>query len=122
MNVGEDLGLVLRLRFFSRKTIYIDKPLYYHTSFNEDSIIENYTTDKSMQVIKLASRLELFFKDQNYHEEYFMQLQYLKFQSKKHLLMLKKIINLKKWKAIYPETHQYIYRFKQFPLNLRIIS
>lgn len=122
INMSEDLGLVLRLRFFSKKTIFINKPLYYHTADNSESIVYNFSIDKCLEIVKCAKHLEKFFRDENVEEKYFISLQYLKFQSKQLILINKTIRDINLWKSIFPETHTYIWKFKESPFHTQLIT
>ena len=122
INMSEDLGLILRLRFFSKKTIIINKPLYYHSDDNTNSIVNNFTIEKCLQIVECVKKLELFFKGQNVENKYFLQLQYLKYQSKQMLLFNQSVRNIEKWKSIFPETHKYIWKFNESPLNNRVVA
>ena len=122
INNSEDLGLVLRLRYFSKKTIFIDKPLYYHTADNINSIVSNYSLAKGMEIVKCAKELESFFQILNLEKEFYLQIQYLKFQAKQSIMLNSSIRDIRKWKTIFPETHQYIWKFKGSPFNIRLIA
>lgn len=122
INMSEDLGLTLRLRYFSKKTIIIDKPLYYHSGDNLDSIVSNFTVEKCMQIIKCAENLTYFFLQQNCSNKYSFQLLFLKFNAKRYLLFNSNIRNIGKWKTIFPETHSYIWKYTESPLNHKVIA
>ena len=122
INMGEDLGLSTRYRFLSRKTIIIPRPFYHYTVLNENSIFTTFNSEKSDDIIICAKKLEKFFVEQNAYKKLNIQIQYLKFQAKQFLLIHKTIRDLKKWQATFPETHKYIWKFKESPFNIRLIA
>lgn len=122
INMGEDLGVSLQLRYFSKKTIIIHKALYHHSIINENSIYTNFSDSKSNQIVICANKLESLFKGFEDYDNFYFRLQYLKFQSKYEYINNPKIRNLKKWKRIYPETHSYILKFEDVPLNIKVVS
>lgn len=122
INMGEDLGVSLQCRYYSNKTIIIHQPFYHHNVINENSIYTTFSDTKSNQKISCIEKLDDFFKKQMDYELFRMRLLYLKFQSKYELINNPKIRDIKKWKTIFPETHKYIFKFKEAPFNLKIIS
>ena len=122
INMGEDLGLATRFRFFSKKTIIVPKAFYHYTVQNNNSIFTNFTLEKNNDIIKCSSYLEKFFIKHNAVDQFHFQIEYLKFQSKQYLLINKNIRDLNKWLSIFPETHSYIWEFKDSPFNIRLIA
>ena len=122
VNMGEDLGVSIQFRYFSKKTIIIHKALYHHSIFNEDSIYTNFSDSKSDQIILCVNKLENIFKGFEDYDDFYFRFQYLKFQSKYEYINNPKIRNLRKWKTIYPETHSYIFRYEGVPFNLKVVS
>lgn len=122
INMGEDLGLATRYRFFSKKTIIIPRPFYHYTVFNENSISTTFNSKKSDDIILCAKKLDFFFKEQNADDEFHFQILYLKFQAMQQYLINPYIRDIKKWKTIFPETSNYIWKFKDSPFNIRLIA
>lgn len=122
VNMGEDLGVSLQCRYYSRKTVIIHQHFYHYNVTNENSTYTTFTDAKSNQIIACVQNLEDFIKNQPDYDLFKNRLLYLKFQSKYELINNPKIRNIRKWKTIFPETHQYIFKFKEGPFNLRIIS
>ncbi|CAM3644688.1 glycosyltransferase [Flavobacterium gelidilacus] len=122
INMSEDLGLITRVRFYSKKTIVVPKPFYHYNQLNLDSIVTNFNNSKSDEIIKCVQNLEHFFIEHNAQDILFLQIQYLKFQAKQLLLINPKIRNFDYWYSIFPETHKNIWNFKQTPFNIKLIA
>lgn len=122
INMSEDLGLTLRLRYFSRKTMIIQEALYYHSADNQDSIVSNYTEFKALQIVECVKKLHSFFNEKNVTGQYNFNLMFLKFQSKQQFLIFRGIRNTDLWKELFPETHKYIWQFSEAPIHVRIVS
>jgi glycosyltransferase involved in cell wall biosynthesis len=121
VNMWEDLGISIRLRYLSRKTIIINEALYHYNNYNESSIVSTPKLSHTTEQIKCASEIERFFCYQNGYEEYFLVIQSIKFLSKKNLLFKKQIRDLKQWKNTYIETNKYIWKYHHISVNKRII-
>ncbi len=122
INMGEDLGVALQSRFYSKKTIIVNAPMYHYNQTNQASIYTTFSTYKSDQIILCAYELENFFKRNDSYDYFSFQINYLKFQSKYEYINNPKIRDLKKWKSIYPETHPFIFKYAGVPLNLKVVS
>lgn len=122
IDMGEDLGVALQSRFYSKKTLIINMPMYHYNQMNDASIYTTFSSSKSDQIILCAKELENFFKVNNCYDYFFQQINYLKFQSKYEYINNPKIRDLKKWKSIYPETHSNIFKYAGVPFNLKVVS
>lgn len=114
INMWEDLGLTIRLRFLSKKTFILRAVLYHYNKQNESSITSSMAAVKSKtdQQILCASHIERFFEEQSASEEYKLLINSIKFLSKSIYLLKKPMRDIPLWKSIYPETHASIGDFR----------
>ena len=112
INMWEDLGVTLRLRFLSCKTLVLNKALYHYNRFNESSITAIPKLSNVEDQICCALYLEQFFKSMNDEDQFSMIIKYLKFKSKINLLVAKNIRNVDRWMNLYPELNGDIFQYK----------
>jgi hypothetical protein len=81
INLWEDLGMTIRLRYLSRKTIIMHEAFYHYyktgtsiTSMPKISYIE--------EQIRCADYIEQFFREQHVYDEFLVAIQYIKLLSK----------------------------------------
>ena len=121
VNMQEDLGVTLRLRMLSRKTVIISKALYHYNKLNTKSMTFqpnlNYVEDQ----IICASLLEEWFKNNvERHEDWGQLINMIKFLAKSSLFLYPSIQDLKRWKTIFPETNGFVLKYTQLSLFSRI--
>lgn len=121
INMWEDLGVTTRLRYHCKRVAFLKKELYYnYNKQNQNSIVYIPKEENIEQQIECAKLLEIFFKTKG--KNYDIVAAYLKFLSKSDYLYNKKVRNIEKWQAIYPEVNQYIFKFINLPLNIKSIA
>ena len=118
INMGEDSALTIRLRYFSRKTVIVHKPLYHYNRMNQESMVARINENGLQQGIRLARYIEEFFTSVGEEKRYRRVINYNKFYSKQ--LYLRVAHDLKKWRSIYPECHKDIFHYKGLTLIGRI--
>lgn len=121
INMWEDLGVMTRLRFFSKKTIIVNKPFYHYNQSNENSLASKSSLSKVKEQISCAEALEKFFLNRNELENYKIFIQSIKFSAKERLFSDYRIRNIKKWRTIFPETHNNVLKYIDLPINMRMI-
>ena len=114
INMGEDSALTIRLRYFSRKTVIVHKPLYHYNRMNQESMVARINENGIQQRIRLARYIEEFFTSVGAEKRYRRVINYYKFDSKQ--LYLRVAHDLKKWRSIYPECHKDIFHYKGITL------
>ncbi|ODM54980.1 glycosyltransferase family 2 protein [Elizabethkingia meningoseptica] len=120
IDMWEDLGVMSRLRYYSKKTIILNNLYYYYNKENSTSIVSIPNESKIQQQIKCAELLYDFFKDKG--SAFDNVVKYLKFMSKSDYLFNVHTRNIEKWRNIYPDTHKFIFTFHNLPFNMRVIS
>ena len=114
INMGDDSAATVRLRYFSRKTVIVHKPLYHYNRMNQESMVARINENGIQQRIRLARYIEEFFTSVGEEKRYRRVINYYKFDSKQ--LYLRVAHDLKKWRSIYPECHKDIFHYKGLTL------
>lgn len=118
INMGEDSALTIRLRYYSKKTIIIHRPLYHYNRTNSNSMVANIKKQSIEERIELAKRIEAFFISLNKEKEFRTLINFYKFDAKQ--FYIRKYHNIKKWKEVFPECHKDIFKFKHLTTIGRI--
>lgn len=116
VNMWEDLGLITRLRYLSKKTVVLAKAFYHYNKQNDQSIASVPKVHKIEEQMRCATLLEQFFKDK---KEFAIVVNYLKFISKSSFLYSKPVRDVKRWKNTFPETHRFIWRYTNLSREMR---
>lgn len=119
VNMWEDTGITVRLRYFSKKTVVTDEALYHYNLQNTGSIVSVPKKSSVMEQVRCAGLLEEFFREQEVSGEYSLVIDYLKFMSKNALLRRRPIMDVKLWKTIYPESHRSVRHYDNLPVAWR---
>lgn len=120
LDTGEDLLFNLHLYLHAHKVVGIDNPSY-HYRHTEDSGSFQHTEKSINSVIEVARRIEVLMKDTGNYEKYEDDIQFRKFSMKCALITNfdNKDYN-KAWLSLFPETHRYIWSYKQFSWKRRV--
>lgn len=106
----DDLYVTIRYRFFANKICVVDKP-YYHYIMHPSSITHVNVSKQTESKIRCAGLIDDYFSSVGKDADLERSLMFLKFISKKALY---KKETLKRWMAIFPESHRYIWSFRCF--------
>lgn len=120
IDTGEDLLFNLQLYLHAHRVIGIDAPSY-HYRHTEDSGSFQHTEKSINSVIEVARRIEALMKESGYYEKFKDEIQFRKFSMK--CALIEKFDNMdynKAWLNLFPETHKYIWSYKQFSWKRRI--
>lgn len=120
INMWEDLGAVIRLRYFSRRIVIMPDAFYHYNRLNEASIVAVPRSSSVENQIQCALNLERFFADRPDGEKYKLLIDNIKFRSKENMLIIKTLRDVARWKALFPETHGNIMNYTGLPFNARI--
>lgn len=112
INMWEDLGVTLRLRYLSNKTVILNKALYHYNRLNNSSITAVPKLLNVEEQISCALYLEHFFKIMKEENQYCITIRYLKFKSKINLLVAKNIRDVDRWMSLFPELNESIFQYK----------
>lgn len=117
VNMWDDVGLSIRIRYYTRENVVINEPLYHYNRQNENSTTRRPVLDRTREQLECARQLELFFKTQNVYDQYRHFVVLVKLVAKLDLLDYDGYL----WKNVFPETRWFLYMLKgQIPLR-RII-
>ncbi len=113
LNMGEDLFFNLQLYLKAKKIVGINWAPYHYRHTEDSSCIQR-TRESIDSDITIAGMIEIFMKKNNLYEKYSKDIEYRKFFSKLPLIEdLNNIKNYTDWMRVYPETHNYIWRYEQ---------
>ena len=120
LDTGEDLLFNLHLYLHAHKVVGIDAPSY-HYRHTEDSGSFQHTKKSIKSVIEVARRIEVLMRDTGNYEKYERDILFRKFSMKCALVtdFDNKEYN-REWLNLFPETHSYIWKFKQFSWKRRV--
>lgn len=120
IDTGEDLLFNLQLYLYAQKVIGIDAPSY-HYRHTEDSGSFQHTQESVNSVIEVARRIDMLMKETGNYEKYINEILFRKFSLKCALIeRFDNKENNKTWLSLFPETHQFIWSFKQYNWKQRI--
>jgi glycosyltransferase involved in cell wall biosynthesis len=121
INMWEDLGVIIRLRYLSKKTVILSEAYYHYNQRNENSIVKIPKLSSIIEQIQCASNIEAFFKEHKALDEFNLSIQNIKFKSKERLLFEKSTRDIRQWLSTFPETHKYILKYGDFSLKIKIL-
>ena len=120
LDTGEDLLFNLNLYLHAQKVVGIDNP-FYHYRHTEDSGSFQHTEKSINSVIEVARRIDVLMKETGNYEKYINEILFRKFSLKCALIeRFDNKENNKRWLSLFPETHQFIWSFKQYNWKQRI--
>lgn len=120
VDTGEDLLFNLNLYLYAHKVVGIDNPSY-HYRHTEDSGSFQHTEKSIKSVIEVARRIETLMRETGNYEKYERDILFRKFSMKCALVTdFKNKDYNKEWLNLFPETHSYIWKYKQFSWKRRV--
>jgi len=120
-SMWEDLCTNIKLFHFAKKVSYLPKSFYHYRQNNDNSMSLNLNEKKFNEILYNTDDIVNFFKEKQINK-YDEEINILKLASKQTLLFTLKKSNFKKWRAIYPESNEYILKFTSLPLHLRLLG
>ena len=120
LDTGEDLLFNLSLYLHANKVVGIDNP-FYHYRHTEDSGSFKHTEKSINSVIEVSRRIENLMRETGNYEKYEHEILFRKFSMK--CALITKFDNQaynKLWLKLFPETHKYIWSYKQFSWKRRV--
>lgn len=120
LDTGEDLLFNLHLYLHAQKVVGIDNASY-HYRHTEDSGSFQHTEKSIKSVIEVARRIENLMKETGNYEKYKKEILFRKFSMKCALVTdFKNSAYNKEWLNLFPETHPFIWKYKQFSWKRRV--
>jgi len=120
IDTGEDLLFNLQLYLHANKVIGIDAPSYHYRHTEESGSFKH--TEKSIKsVIEVARRIDELMKEAGNYERFKYDILFRKFSMKSALVItFDNEDNNHAWLHLFPETHPYIWSYKQFEWKRRL--
>ena len=120
IDTGEDLLFNLQLYLHANKVIGIDAPSYHYRHTEESGSFKH--TEKSIKsVIEVARRIDELMKEAGNYERFKYDILFRKFSMKSALVItFDNEDNNQAWLHLFPETHPYIWSYKQFEWKRRL--
>lgn len=120
IDTGEDLLFNLQLYLHANKVIGIDAPSYHYRHTEESGSFKH--TEKSIKsVIEVARRIDELMKEAGNYERFKYDILFRKFSMKSALVItFDNEDNNQAWFHLFPETHPYIWSYKQFEWKRRL--
>lgn len=120
IDTGEDLLFNLHLYLHSKCIVGIDNPSY-HYRHTEDSGSFMHTQKSIDSVIEVARRIETLMKETGNYEKFEDDIMFRKFSMKCALVTdFNNEDYNRSWLQLFPETHKYIWKYKQFSWKRRM--
>lgn len=117
VNMWDDVGLSIRLRYYIKKNVVINEPLYHYNGQNENSTTRRPVLGRVQEQIECARRLATFFRQEDVSTEYNLFVSLIKLIAKDNLFY----IDMELWRRTFPETNKYIHVLKcHFSKHARI--
>lgn len=122
IRMWDDLVVTMRLRYHSRKTVIVNKPMYHYFCAPRNSICTSDIAGYPYSQIKVVEFLTDYFSKLGVRDrEKNKIINSLKVTSKKNIFTLKSEEKFNEWKHLYPEANRFILQMKHIPLKRRII-
>lgn len=120
IDTGEDLLFNLQLYLHANIVIGIDAPSYHYRHTEESGSFKH--TEKSIKsVIEVARRIDELMKEAGNYERFKYDILFRKFSMKSALVItFDNEDNNQAWLHLFPETHPYIWSYKQFEWKRRL--
>lgn len=120
IDTGEDLLFNLQLYLHANKVIGIDNPSYHYRHTEESGSFKH--TEKSIKsVIEVARCIDELMKEAGNYERFKYDILFRKFSMKSALVItFDNEDNNQAWLHLFPETHPYIWSYKQFEWKRRL--
>lgn len=120
LNMGEDLLYNLQIYLRANKIVKADIAPY-HYRHDQDSSSYHLKKDSIHNAIEISRQIETLMKTNNLYNEYQIDIEFRKFSMKYALVWnFENKEDYKEWLNTFPETHKYIWQFKQIEWKLRM--
>ncbi len=120
IDTGEDLLFNINLFLHAHRAVGIASPSY-HYRHTEDSGSYKHTDRSIKSVIEVARRIEELMKETGNYEKFKDDIQFRKFSMKCALITnFDNKDNNHAWLRLFPETHPFIWSYKQFSWKRRV--
>lgn len=120
IDTGEDLLFNINLYLHAHSVVGVDNPSY-HYNHTEDSGSFKHTKKSIISVIEVSKRIEELMTRAGKEERFKDEIMFRKFSMKSALVeTFNNHENNQRWLRLFPETHEYIWRFKQYDWKQKV--
>ena len=112
VNMQEDLGMTLRLRVLSKKTVIVSHALYHYNLQNLGAITCVPRLSSVNEQVLCAKLLTQWFED-NMGNDYVSLLKRIRFWAKTPLVVHHSLFDSERWKLVFPETNKDVWKMSQ---------
>lgn len=120
VRMWEDVVVTSRLRYHSRKTVIVNKPLYHYFCAPRQNMCSQDAGKFPVSQIRVVEFLTNYFNKISLTDPNLNKLLIsLKLTAKKRLFSLNTEEEYNEWKDLYKEANKYILKMKHFPLDCR---
>lgn len=109
VNMWDDVGLAIRVRYHVRSTSVINKPYYHYNRLNEISTTRRPLLDRIKEQALCVNHIENFFKEEHSWHKYRHFVSYLKIHTKEELFTYD--ANL--WVQTFPEARKDLWKLRK---------
>lgn len=109
INMWDDVGLVVRIRFYIKSSFVINKAYYHYNKLNIASTTNRPIQERIVEQTLCVSFIEKFFIKENSAYKFRYFISYLKYKSKEELFLC----NPKLWLSTFPESKKHIFKIRR---------
>jgi glycosyltransferase involved in cell wall biosynthesis len=103
----EDLNVAIQLYYHANQISYVNRALYHYNQSNAHSLVRHFDINRATDdQVKNANAIIKFLKNETH--DFFEELIYLKVDSKAPLAYSNRLIDISKWRSIFPEINKQI--------------
>ena len=110
VNMWDDVGLSIRLRYYIRSTSVINEPFYHYNRMNEVSTTRRPLMDRIREQLLCIRHIEDFFKEENASEEYKDFISFLQIHTADELFR----VDVESWLSIFKSERKTLWKIRHF--------
>lgn len=118
VNMWDDVGLSIRVRYYSKKCSVLSEPLYHYNRLNDNSTTKRPIIGRVIEQVRCAQMIEEFFIAEEVSKRYSRFISYVKLIAKLDLLDY----DVDEWANIFPESRKHLFVLRRQCSNLQIIK
>ena len=108
VNMWDDVGLAIRLRYYIRSTSVINEPFYHYNRMNEVSTTKRPLMDRIREQLLCIEYLDEFFRNENALEKYKKFLSFLKIHTADELFR----VDVESWLSIFKSERRNLWKIR----------
>lgn len=108
VNMWDDVGLSIRIRYYVQSTVVINEPFYHYNRQNMTSTTKRPLADRIREQVACVRNIEDFFRKEEAWDKYNKFIMYLKIHTKEDAFLYDADL----WVNTFTEVHKYLWMFK----------